>query len=120
VNALVGGTVLADSLGLDSSMNGRWTRRLTTVALIASMVIAIVLATTGRGAVGVILVAQALTVLGLPAIAVAMIHLGSRGEAREKGLIPPWLLCVAVGCAAVSILLAARKAWELWLRLGVS
>ncbi len=118
VNALIGGTVLADALGRSPAMNGRSVRVLTATVLAASMVMAIALEATGTNIVGLILFAQALTVLGLPALALSMIYLATRREARDSRLVPGWLLGVAVACATVSLLLAIRKAWELWLRLS--
>lgn len=99
-------------------MNGRSVRVLTATVLAASMVMAIALEATGTNIVGLILFAQALTVLGLPALALSMIYLATRREARDSRLVPGWLLGVAVACATVSLLLAIRKAWELWLRLS--
>lgn len=118
VNALIGGAVLADALGLDPSMQGRWPKAFTTLALILSMTLAIAFAASGASPVGLVLFAQALTVLGLPALALAMLVLGARADLRHSGLVSPTLLVVAALCLALSLLLAVRKAWELWLKLG--
>ena len=68
-NALVGGTVLADGLGLGSSIDEVWPKRLTVLALLVGMTIACYTTLSGNSAVNVIVLAQALTVLGVPAIA---------------------------------------------------
>jgi len=115
VNALIGGAVLADALGLDPSMGNRWPKAFTTLALLVSMTLAMTFAASGASPVALVLFAQALTVLGLPALALAMLFLGSRPDVRRSGLISPALLTVAVLCLALSLFLALRKAWELWL-----
>lgn len=118
VNALIGGSVLADALGLDSRMGSRPVRQLTVLVLGVSLSLALGLTWSGASSVSVILLAQALTVLGLPALALAMIYLATRADVRRTGLVPGWLLGAALVCALVALILALRKAWELWLRLG--
>jgi len=116
VNALIGGAILADGCGLDSSMDGRGAKACTALALAGGMTIALWLHTTGTSPVGIILLAQALTVLGLPALALAMLYLGTRDGMIQSGLVPR-TLWIGVGLGfLVSLLLAIRKAWELWLR----
>ena len=118
VNALIGGSVMADALGLEAQMGSRPVRWLTVLGLGSSMALAVGFTAAGASSVGIILLAQALTVLGLPALALAMIYLATRPEVQRAGLVPRWLLGIAVACAGVSIILALRKAWELCLRLA--
>ena len=51
------------------------------------------------------------------ALVVAMLYLGSRSDLRANGLVPRWLLGIGTICLGVSLALALRKAWELWLKL---
>jgi Mn2+/Fe2+ NRAMP family transporter len=118
VNALIGGAVLADSLGLDPTMGNRWPKAFTALALVTSMTLAIAFATSGASPVALVLFAQALTVLGLPALALAMLFLSCRPGLRQSGLISPALLAIAATCLGLSLFLALRKAWELYLKLG--
>jgi Mn2+/Fe2+ NRAMP family transporter len=117
VNALIGGAVLADALGLDSSMGNPWPKAFTTLALLLSMGLAIAFSAFNANPVALVLFAQALTVLGLPALALSMLFLGTRVELRRSGLTSPTLLIIASVCFALSLILALRKAWELWLKL---
>ncbi len=110
VNAMIGGTVLADSLGLGSRMDDRWTRHLTALALLIGMGVAILSLAGAKGTVGLITFAQALTVLGLPALALALLYLGTRPELSGEKKIPRWIL--GLGCAGllVACVLAVRTA----------
>jgi len=116
VNALIGGTVLADGCGLEPSMRSRWVKIFTTLALTLGMVLAITLECTGSSPVQVILLAQALTILGLPALALAILFLATRPEVKRTRPVPGWLLGMGVLCLLCTLLLAARKAYEFWLR----
>jgi Mn2+/Fe2+ NRAMP family transporter len=76
VNAMIGGTVLSDGLGLGGSMDGRWPKRFTILALVIGMVVAIAVKTvddfdTG----GLIIFAQAVTVLMNPLLAGSLAYL---------------------------------------------
>lgn len=101
VNAMIGGTVLADGLGLGSDIDGIWPKLCTLLALATGMVVA-VFVQAGGSAVQLIIFAQAMTVLGNPVLAGVMLWLAIRARA------PLWMrLLVGVGFGVV-LLLAYR------------
>ncbi len=114
-NALIGGTLLSDGLGRGATLESRWVRGLTVVALAAGCLIAL-LVPRGTGKVDAIVIAQALTVLGGPLLAGAMLFLGLRMTPRP----PAWTLATAGVGAVVVLALAGLTAWRLaldWLPL---
>lgn len=106
VNAMVGGTVLSDSLGVGSKLEDRWPLHLTTVALLVGMGIAIASLHGSKSTVGLITLAQAMTVLGLPALALSLVYLGTRPELQGTRKIPKPMIILAVIGFVVSCLLA--------------
>ncbi|MEX2671159.1 MAG: Nramp family divalent metal transporter [Phycisphaeraceae bacterium] len=112
VNAMIGGTILSDGLGYGGRMDQQSTRVLTAVALLLAMAIAIYYG--GEQPVVVIQFAQALTVLGLPVLALTMLYLATRPDLKGPRAIPLWMNAVLVlGCVIV-FLLAARTANNLF------
>jgi len=97
VNAMIGGTVMSDSLGRGARLDRQWPIHLTTVALFVGMMVAIMSIVWGKeSTVTLITIAQALTVLGLPALAAALIYLGTRKELTGERAVPQWIITVAV------------------------
>lgn len=104
VNALIGGTVFSDACGLGSRLTDRWPIHLTALGLVIGMLVAIGRLQTDKGAVHLITFAQALTVVGGPALAASLLYLGTRPEltgARKVAkpiLVGAWLALIA-SCA---------------------
>lgn len=113
VNALIGGTVMSDSLGLGSRLEDRWTLHLTTLALVVGMAVGIGSLYSKDSTVHLITFAQALTVLGLPALAASLIYLGTRKEIREAGIVSWPILVLAVAGFFVSCLLAYMMVFKI-------
>ena len=89
--------VLSDSLGKGSRLTQRWPLHLTTVALLVGMAVAIASVVWGKeSTVTLITIAQALTVLGLPALAAALIYLGTRPELTGERRVPRWITILAI------------------------
>ncbi len=110
-NVLIGGTVLADGLGLGGEVDGVWTRRFTIVALVIGMGVALLVQRTGQSPVRLVLFAQALTVLGNPLLAGVLLWLAHSGPREARP--PVWTRALAwVGFALVAAL-AARTAARL-------
>ncbi|MEM9660488.1 MAG: divalent metal cation transporter, partial [Planctomycetota bacterium] len=65
-NALIGGTILADSLGRGGTMDGGWSKGLTVLTLALGMSAAVAATAADFETVYLIVFAQALTVLGIP------------------------------------------------------
>lgn len=119
VNALVGGTVLSDSLGKGSRLGEGWTLRLTTVALLSGLVVALLNLSDAKSTVNLITFAQALTVLGIPALAAALLYLGTRPDLTGERKVPAWI--INLGCAGlvVAVALAIRTTIAVLNKLGL-
>lgn len=118
VNAMIGGLLLSDGLGLGGSIDQAWPRRLTVLALLAGMAVAIFATISGQNPVNVIIFAQALTVLGLPLIAWSLMYLASCRDIRQAVKIPHWMYGMCAIGTGVTVILAARTAWKLYLNLS--
>lgn len=117
VNAMVGGTILSDSLGWGSRISERGPKIFTTAALLVGMTVAVIALVdpTGdkQGTANLITFAQSLTVVGLPALALALLYLGSLQRPDGEGRVaPPWLMMMAVLGLIVSCALAGKLAYD--------
>ena len=75
------------------------------------MLIAIINLRDAQSTVNLIAFAQALTVLGLPALALTLIYLGTRPDLTGERKVPRWILTLA--------LLAARTATVVLGKMGL-
>lgn len=114
VNAMIGGAVLADGCGLGWSMNQRWPKAFTVAALVFGMVVAIAATTFNVSRVGLIVFAQALTVVGVPLLAFSLIYLGTRPDLSGERAIPRWILAFATVGSLVTLALAGRTVWSIY------
>lgn len=112
VNSMIGGTMLADGLGKGGLMDQSSTRWYTAVVLLLGMVIT--LASGGTAPAEVITFAQALTVLGLPILALILVYLVTRLELTGERAIPMWMKVVLIFGCIVVFLLAGRTAYNLF------
>jgi len=117
VNALIGGTVMSDSVGKGSRLSDGWPRHLTTVALLVGMTVALASLTSEGSVVHLITFAQALTVLGIPVLALALIYLGTRSDLGEQAKPPKWVLALAIVGFAVACFLASITAKTVYQKL---
>ncbi len=108
VNALIGGHILADGLGLGDRIASKWTRHFTTLALLTGMVVGLLSISTGLSRVTMIVIAQALTVVGVPALALALIYLGVLKHRENRQAVPRWILAAATAGLITTSLIAAR------------
>lgn len=102
VNAMIAGTVLSDTLGWGAKLTDRWPLHFTTMALAVGGGIAISNLASEDSTVHLITLAQALTVLGVPALALALIYLGTRKELTGSRRVPRAILVLAIVGFAVS------------------
>ena len=109
VNAAIGGTVLSDSIGKGASMQGRWARHFTALALVVGMLVAIFGIIWKESRDSLMLGAQALTVFGIPALGLAMLYLATRPELTGNHRVPRLLKLIAVAGILVAVLLSALK-----------
>jgi manganese transport protein len=88
INAMIGGSIFADGVGLPSRLGDRWPRRLTVGVLLAGMAVAMLALRTGQKPVTLIIFGQALTVIGNPLMAVTILWLANQkdimGERRNS------------------------------------
>jgi manganese transport protein len=117
VNAMIGGTMLSDGLGLGSRLDGRWPKRFTVASLLIGMIIAVLIKAKGVSIVGLIIFAQALTVLGGPVLAFSLMYLATRREVTGDREVPAWILGVGWLACVVTLAMAAKKAVDIWAKL---
>lgn len=118
VNSMIGGTVMADSIGKGSRLSQPWPLHLTTVALLVGMTVAIFSIMKDGSTVKLITFAQALTVLGIPALAAALVYLGTRKELIGERRVPRWIIGLASVGFVISCILAVRTALAVWAKVG--
>lgn len=117
VNAMIGGTMLADGLGLGSRLDGKWPKLFTVGSLLVGMTIAILIKAKGVSIVGLIIFAQALTVLGGPVLAFSMMYLATRKEMSGERKVPAWIMTIGWLACAVTVAMAVKKAADIWAKL---
>lgn len=112
-NALIGGTILSDGLGLGASVEQFWPKTFTVFALMIGMGFGIYTTIAGHNAINSIYLAQALTVLGTPLLAMIMVGFGIVAK-RDRKPMPWWILVISSLGLVVSFVLAGRVALNLW------
>ncbi|MEO1997249.1 MAG: Nramp family divalent metal transporter [Planctomycetaceae bacterium] len=118
VNAMVGGTVLADGFGLGWSMDQRWPKAFTVAALLFGMAVAVAATAFDVSRVGLIIFAQALTVVGVPLLAVSLVYLGTRPDLTGERKVPFWLIGTAILGTLVTLVLACKTVMTLYPKLA--
>ena len=111
VNALIGGTLLSDGLGLGGGLDQRAPRVCTAIALLTGMGVALAVV-RGQSPVELVLFAQALTVIGNPLLAGAMLWLSTRVET------PRWMQTLVLVGTVLVCALAIRTALRLLYAVG--
>lgn len=117
-NALIGGTVLSDSVGKGASLQNSWPLHLTTAAMVTGYVAAAASMTWEGSMVHLITFAQALTVIGLPVMAASIVYLATRPDIRLSGHIPGLLVVLAVVGLGVSCVLAGLTINKVWNKIS--
>ena len=117
VNAMIGGTVMSDAIGRGSRLTDRWPVHLTAIALLVGMFVGIASLVREGSTVLLITFAQALTVLGIPALAATLIYLGTRKELVGNRKTPGAILSLAIVGFCVSLVLAGLTASKIWDKL---
>ena len=112
VNAMIGGHVLSDGLGLGSRLQGRWSLHATSAALIVGMIVGILALTTDFDRTTTIVIAQAATVIGGPAVVLGLLYLGFQQRKAELKT-PVWMLVITSIGLVVSLSVAIRTILKL-------
>ncbi|MGY8693357.1 MAG: NRAMP family divalent metal transporter [Verrucomicrobiia bacterium] len=118
VNAMIGGTVMSDSLGMGSKLKDRGPVLFTTVALLVGLLVALASLAKAGSVVSLITLAQALTILGIPALALALIYLGTRKELTGERKVPQPIIILATIGFAISCILASLTAKKVYQKLN--
>ena len=77
INAIIGGSILADGLGKPARLSDRSSRIFTVAVLLVGMVVAILALRTGQKPVSLIIFGSALTVIGNPLMAATILWLAN-------------------------------------------
>ena len=120
VNAMIGGTILSDGLGLGGDIDQPWPKHFTVLALLVGMGVAVAVHSTGKPPVNLIIFAQAMTVLGLPALAATLWYLATRKDLTGELSVPMWMKLVAALALVIVTLLAVRTGVQVWLKLTMT
>lgn len=118
VNAVIGGTILSDSLGRGWRLSDAMPRLLTCLALLIGMLVAAMSLGGASGTVWLITLAQALTVLGLPMLAAALLYLGTRKDLDGERKVPRWILTICSLGFVVACVLAVRTTMVVWSKIA--
>ena len=88
INAMIGGSILADGVGKPARLSDRWSRFFTVAVLLVGMILAMIVLHTPVKKIDALIFGQALTVVGNPLMAVTILWLANRkdimGERRNK------------------------------------
>ena len=88
INAMIGGSILADGIGKPARLSDRFSRIFTVVVLLVGMIVAILALRTGQKPVSLIIFGSALTVIGNPLMAATILWLANNkaimGRHRNK------------------------------------
>ena len=117
VNALIGGVLLADGLGLGGRMDQPAARFFTSLALLIGMGVALGVKMAGMSTVNLIIVAQAITVLGVPLLAFSMLYLATTSDRIGARRIPRWMIVMCIVSCVVVLIVALRTGWRIVLEL---
>jgi Mn2+/Fe2+ NRAMP family transporter len=118
INAMIGGSILADGIGKPARLSDPWSRRLTVLVLLIGMAIAMIILHTHVKKVDAIIFAQALTVIGNPLMAAAILWLANQkdimGDRRNSVVLN---ILGGLGLLVV-VLMAMRVLFLIILRLS--
>jgi len=102
-NAVLGGTILSDSLNIGGKVSGRATKYIAVVIMLIGMTVAVL--SSRFSPVNVIIIAQAFTVITVPLAAFMIFWLSSKRELMGNQVPKWWVKLIALaGFAAVCLL----------------
>ncbi len=119
VNSMIGGFILADSLGLGDSSKDLWARIFTVAVLLTGMGVALQVIKTGWNPVPAIVAAQAVTVVASPLVAGALWWLTSRPDimgsmrnSRLTNVLAGLGFALLLAIAAYTALVKIPQGWQ--------
>ena len=115
VNSMIGGFILADALKLGSTPKDQGPRVLTATVLLVGMLVALYVIKTDVKPVAAIVMAQAVTVIAAPLMAIALFWLTNLRSVMGEHRNGPWMN-LAAGAGLVLLVLmawytASQKVW---------
>jgi Mn2+/Fe2+ NRAMP family transporter len=84
INAMIGGSILADGIGQPPKFSDPWPRRFTVAVLLVGMIVAMIALRTDQKPVKLIIFGQALTVIGNPLMAATILWLANRKDVMSE------------------------------------
>ncbi|MDH4240605.1 MAG: divalent metal cation transporter, partial [Phycisphaerae bacterium] len=118
INAMIGGSILADGIGKPAKLSDPWSRRLTVMVLLIGMAVAMIVLNTPIKKVDAIIFGAALTVIGNPLMAVTILWLANQkdimGDRRNSVVLN---ILTGLGLVVV-VLMAVRVLWRIVLMLS--
>jgi Mn2+/Fe2+ NRAMP family transporter len=118
INAMIGGSILADGLGKPARLSDPLSRRFTIAVMLIGMSVAMMALGTGENPVKLIIFGQALTVLGNPLMAAAMLWLANRKDVMGQKRNTIALNILGGLGLLVVVLMAVRVLWRLVLEFS--
>ena len=118
VNAMIGGTLLSDGLGMGGDISKRAPKVCTVIVLLIGMSVAIYVHWSGQRPVNLIIFAQALTIVGGPVLAATLLWLATRTDLRGARAIPAWMKAVAAVSLVIVLFLALRTGVRIYLTMS--
>ncbi|MHC4544668.1 MAG: Nramp family divalent metal transporter [Planctomycetota bacterium] len=118
INAMIGGSILADGIGKPAKLSDPWSRRFTVMVLLFGMAVAMIVLNTPIEKVDAIIFGAALTVVGNPLMAVTILWLANQKDImgdRRNSVVLNILTCLGL---VVVVLMAVRVLWRLVLMLS--
>ncbi|MHC4098547.1 MAG: Nramp family divalent metal transporter [Planctomycetota bacterium] len=112
INAMIGGSILADGVGKPAKLSDPWSRRFTVLVLLVGMVVAMIVLNTRIEKVDAIIFGAALTVVGNPLMAVTILWLANQKDImgdRRNSIV---LILTCLGLVVV-VLMALRVLWRI-------
>ena len=118
INAMIGGSILADGIGKPAKLSDPWSRRFTVMVLLFGMAVAMIVLNTRIEKVDAIIFGAALTVIGNPLMALTILWLANRkdimGERRNSITLN---ILTGLGLVVV-VFMAVRVLWRIVLKLS--
>ena len=117
VNSMIGGFILSDGLGLGSKSDDLWPKLLTIAVLMTGMCVGLycILVLENQKPLGLIVAAQAVTVLAAPMVGGSLLWLTSRRDIMGEAKNGPILLVVGMIGFLLLLAMSAKLAiYNVW------
>lgn len=120
VNAMIGGAMLSDGVGLGNHIDGKWPKALTVLTLLTGMGFSLLIINRGGAPVSLIIFAQSMTLLAFPALIIGMLWLAYQKDLTGERAIPGWMKGAGWVSLVVSMALAVRTAVTVYYKIMIA